>query len=1112
MHLAPSTEALVKNLLCNTGRIAQHETVTIELMEGNPNRRDYTTRRRFLVRTNDDTIAVLVVGKDLLAVRQKTDLFAKTYPDLACPIFAQDSAENGEILLTEYFVGFTASDALNLPQIGEKGVLAAIERLAERLKKEVKASSTDTIAKEIAVLQSNVLAIPYWTPGDRSFLENTVLPLSNKILRSQPATHRVSNGDLVLSNILLNTLGEVRIIDYEQASSTYFYDEDWLRLTYWKTPGAIRAFALSQIANQDIIQLYLWLKQLVFEAEVMLPDKADANLRYWGRLICRHLERSQSEFQRSLLWPYEPICEQAKLLQLHSDAHYNYNRGLDFYEFTEQKLQQVRNAALQLQDEVMRQRNLVALRDYKITRMQSSFSWKATAWLRALRRKYLDPHRPKSKAQIAPPSASFPEIDTTIPFSKSDFKQSPQGPIWYNIDTPKVWSTESERFFVFGCVFTELPIKLKDIRARIGDRIYSGIYGLDRAEIPEKFLPQTYSAFELEIILNPSDIEIVLEVSDEQETWYPFFTKSLITLHTPKAAIPCRDYSTWVRSCDTLTAAQVESLKQKASKIPSRPLISVVMPVYNTPDKFLSRAIESVLTQVYSNWELCIADDASTEPHVRALIENYAKQDSRIKTIFRSKNGHISIATNSALEIATGEYTTFLDHDDELAPHALYYVAKLISECPTVEIVYSDEDKIDEGGQRFTPHFKPDWNPDLLASQNYFCHLTAYKTATLRAVGGLRAEFEGSQDWDLALRTSARVKPEQIKHIPRVLYHWRAIAGSTATELSAKQYTSQAARKALEEHFSRQNQPVNLSMVIGGHWRAQRLLPTTPPLVTLIIPTRNRSELLIKCVESIQEKTTYPNFEFLIADNESEDPKLLAFYQKMQRQGRFTVLLCPGPFNFSAINNHAVKHSKGEIIGLLNNDLEVMHGDWLDEMVSHALRPEIGAVGAKLYYPDMTIQHAGVITGLGGVAGHAFKHFPRSEPGTPQFRPHLVHNVSAVTAACVVLRKKVFEEAGGFDEINLKIAFNDVDFCLRVQALGYRNLFTPFAELIHHESASRGAEDSPEKILRFQKEIEFMKSRWGQLLLNDPAYNPNLSLDTEDFSFAFPPRFSSLTA
>lgn len=536
------------------------------------------------------------------------------------------------------------------------------------------------------------------------------------------------------------------------------------------------------------------------------------------------------------------------------------------------------------------------------------------------------------------------------------------------------------------------------------------------------------------------------------------------------------------------------------------PLISVLMPVYNAPERWLRQAIESVIAQRFPDWELCIADDASPAPHVSVVLAEYARRDPRIRVVRRETNGHISAASNSALELASGEFVALLDHDDELPPHALACVAERIRAQPGVRVIYTDEDKIDEDGVRFCPHFKPDWNPDLLTSQNYLSHLVVYRTADARAVGGFRPGLEGSQDWDLALRITERTRAEDIAHIPRVLYHWRAIEGSTALHSGEKTYHVEAARRALAEHFQRRGRSVTLQPVRGDHWRVRHALPAALPLVSLVIPTRNRRDLLELCVGSLFARTTYPRYEIVVADNDSDDPELAACYERWAATGRFRVVPCPGPFNFSAIVNRAVAEVCGELVGLLNNDLEAINGDWLDEMAAHALRPEIGCVGARLYYPNDTLQHAGVITGLGGVAGHAFKHFPRDHPGNPQFRPHLAHNVSAVTAACLVLRRELFHAAGGFDEKNLRVAFNDVDFCLRVEALGVRNLYTPFAEFYHHESASRGHENSPEKIERFRSEIEWIKSRWGDRLLRDPAYNPNLTLDREDFSLAEPPR------
>jgi len=760
--------------------------------------------------------------------------------------------------------------------------------------------------------------------------------------------------------------------------------------------------------------------------------------------------------------------------------------------------------ALDLFATATRLENLLHQRDVKIRQMQASASWKFTAWLRALRRRFVDPYFGKPKG------LSLPDRPHAVQLALTEFAPPPAPALQSHLDAPRDWSAAAQHVTVRGWVFTEEPVGLRQVRARIGDRFYPGTYGLERPDVGQNFPAAplaAYSGFKIGITIQDGDEHVDLEIADDSGTWHGFLRQPL---RRGAGQAARGTFADWVQEFDTLTPSQCDALRARAAALPRQPLISILLPVYNTAEPWLAKAIESVRAQVYPTWELCIADDASTRPDIRPLLEKFAREDPRIKVVFRSENGHICAASNSALETATGEFAALLDHDDELSPHALLCLAETILAHPDAEVIYSDEDKIDESGFRFDPHFKPDWNPDLLTGQNYFSHLASYRTATLRAAGGFRTGFEGSQDWDVALRLIERVQAAQIHHIPRILYHWRAVDGSTAMHLQEKDYATLAARRALEEHFARTGDKIMLRLVRGGHWHVQRPRPDPAPLVTLVIPTRNRRELLIPCVESLFEKTAYPNFEILVADNDSDDPELLAFYEKMKARGRFEVLPCPGPFNFSAINNRAVQHARGEIVGLLNNDLEVMHPGWLDEMVANAVRPGIGCVGAKLYYPDFRLQHAGVITGLGGVAGHAFKNFPREAPGTPQFRPHLVHNVSAVTAACLVIRKSVFTEAGGFEEHGLKIAFNDVDFCLRVQSLGYRNLYTPFAEFIHHESASRGLEDTPEKIRRFQTEIEFIKTRWGGRLLNDPAYNPNFTLDSEDFALAYPPRVPPL--
>jgi len=570
-------------------------------------------------------------------------------------------------------------------------------------------------------------------------------------------------------------------------------------------------------------------------------------------------------------------------------------------------------------------------------------------------------------------------------------------------------------------------------------------------------------------------------------------------------------YSQWIDRYDKLSTVDRSAIRREIEALNYKPLISVLMPTFNTPEKWLRLAIESVREQLYPNWELCIADDGSSDPHVKRVLDEYQARDTRIKVVWREIRGHISAASNSALEIAEGDFVALLDHDDELREHALYMLAVELNACRDADLIYSDEDKIDETGSRYDPYFKPDWNPILFLAQNFICHFVSIRKSLAREIGGLSSGYEGAQDWDLIMRVIERIPAAHIRHIPHVLYHWRAIPGSTAKSESHKQYALDAQRKTVQAHFDRlgkHDKRVEVLPTAGVYWRVKYRFCEPPPEVTLIIPTRNGFELLQRCVESIYRKTSYRNFELIIVDNQSNEAKTFEYLLRLERQGQARILRYDAPFNFSAINNFAVRHTESEIVGFLNNDVEVITPDWLDEMVHYAIQPEIGAVGAKLYFPNNTIQHAGVILGLGGlpgVAGHIGKGRPVSYPGQAS-RALLAQNVSAVTGACLIVRRNVFQEVGGMDEENLPIAFNDVDLCLRIRERGYRNVWTPFAELYHYESYSRGYEDTPEKIIRFVKESQFMRKRWGNLLLSDPAYNPNLALDRDAFTLAFPPR------
>ena len=565
------------------------------------------------------------------------------------------------------------------------------------------------------------------------------------------------------------------------------------------------------------------------------------------------------------------------------------------------------------------------------------------------------------------------------------------------------------------------------------------------------------------------------------------------------------DYDAWLAVQANLDKQVLSIIKEEINAWQTPPKIAILMPVYNPEKAYLVKAIESVLQQSYGNFELCIADDASTASYVSELLQSYMQKDQRIKVIFREHNGHISAASNSALSLVEADYVALMDHDDLLTPDALYWVAKTIQQHPDAQLIYSDEDKIDLQGKRYAPYFKPDWNPELLLAHNFICHLGVYKTERLKALDGFDSAFDGAQDYDLVLRYVTELQAQQIVHIPHVLYHWRAVAGSTANGVQEKPYAEARILKAVASALERQHRPAEVSAhkQLPGVVRVRYLLPEVLPLVSIVMPTRNGFHLLHRSVESIFAKTTYPNYELIIIDNGSDDLVSLRYLQRLQEKPQVRIIRDDSPFNYAALNNQAVAEAKGEVIALLNNDLEVINADWLDEMVSHVLHPEVGAVGAKLYYPDDTIQHAGVIVGLGGVAGHSHKHSPRDNPGYCG-RLLLAQNLSAVTAACLVVRKEVFDAVGGFDQQNLSVAFNDVDLCLRIQEAGFYNVWTPYAEMYHYESASRGYEDTPEKQARFNKEVAYMKQRWGQGLLRDPAYNPNLTLDREDFSFAWP--------
>jgi GT2 family glycosyltransferase len=556
------------------------------------------------------------------------------------------------------------------------------------------------------------------------------------------------------------------------------------------------------------------------------------------------------------------------------------------------------------------------------------------------------------------------------------------------------------------------------------------------------------------------------------------------------------DYQQWLKK-NYPRQADLQRMAETLSVLNYKPIISVIMPVFNPSERFLKEAIASVVNQVYPYWELCIADDASTQPYVKSILKEYAENYSPIKVVFRAENGHISRASNSALEIATGEFVVFLDHDDVLTPDALYEVALLLNRHPKADMIYSDEDKIQEDGRLREPFFKPDWSPDTFLSRMYTAHLGIYRRSLVNEIGGLRVGYEGSQDYDFVLRLTEKTK--SIYHIPKILYHWRIHSDSTASSLENKTYAPNAAQKAVLDALHRRGESGRVIPVPGGHHIVRYEIKDFK-LVSIIIPTKNLGEILDKCLTSIFEKTQYPNYEVLVIDNGSTEAKTKAILNawKAKEPSRFRCEIIDIPFNFSRINNLAVKSAKGEYLLFLNNDTEVLTPDWLDAMVEQAQRPSIGAVGALLLYPDNTIQHAGVVVSIGGVAGHSHKHFPANFHGYFN-QIQTINNYLAVTGACLMCRREVFDAVGGLEE-DLSVAFNDVDFCLKIVEQGYKNIYLPHVVLYHYESKSRGYENTPEKLVRFNKEIEYMQAKWQKFMKHDPCYNPNLTRLREDFT------------
>ena len=568
----------------------------------------------------------------------------------------------------------------------------------------------------------------------------------------------------------------------------------------------------------------------------------------------------------------------------------------------------------------------------------------------------------------------------------------------------------------------------------------------------------------------------------------------------------------WIRLCDRMEPEEVpygpwyESYRAKEPELEKqrkyhweKPVtFSIVVPAFRTPEIFLRQMMESVQQQTYPFWELCIANGSPDDEQMAGILKEYSDADSRIRVQVLENNLGIAGNSNAALRMASGEFVGLLDHDDLLAPNALFEVARMLEKQKDAEVIYTDEDKVTmELSEHFQPHLKPDFNLDLLRSNNYICHFTVIKRSIAEKVGGFREEYEGAQDYDFILRCAEAAKT--VCHVPEILYHWRVHKASTADNPASKMYAYESGKRAIEAHLARQGTPGEVSLKKDlGFYRVMYPVKKQE-LISIVIPNKDQKKTLEKCLNSIYEKSTYPNYEIIVVENNSTEKEIFEYYRSIDGKKNTRVIYWKEGFNYSAINNFGIAHAAGNYIICLNNDIEVITPGWMEELLGTCQRKEVGIVGSRLYYPDDTIQHAGIVVGIGGVAGSLFVGMKRGHGGYLH-KADLMQDLSAVTAACMMVKREAFERVGGFEE-KLAVAFNDVDFCLKVKQAGYLVVYDPYVEMYHDESKTRGTEDTKEKVRRFQTEIEYMRSHWTDILKNgDPCYNKNLSLSKWNYS------------
>lgn len=655
------------------------------------------------------------------------------------------------------------------------------------------------------------------------------------------------------------------------------------------------------------------------------------------------------------------------------------------------------------------------------------------------------------------------------------FKKTVEKDLGFDIRIPYVRDSKKDRTLVIKCENKSVEVKLN-------------------ADIIEKQNSSSHKkSAKIKSMMNKQTLQSAMDFLMENGL-KAFVIKSR---HKLQGIDSDYDYPEWV----SLTKTTEEELAQQREIVfDYMPRLSVVIPAYKTPERFLSAMLDSLLAQTYTNWEVCVADGSPKGEGVERVLKRYAMKDERFRYVILGENKGISGNTNAAIEMATGDFIVLADHDDTLAPDALFECVKAINQDPEIDVVYTDEDKLDiDGGELFEPHFKPDFNPDLLTSVNYICHLFVVNHELLLEVGLFKEEFDGAQDYDFILRCTEKAR--KICHIPKALYHWRCHQDSTASNPESKLYAFEAGARAVKAHYDRLGIPVK-SVEKGIDYGIYHTTfeITGDPLVSVIIPNKDHSADLDLCMRSLIEKSTYKNLEFIVVENNSSDPATFAYYEKIQKEFEFVhVVTWEKEFNYSAINNYGVTFAKGEYLLFLNNDTELINPESIEEMLGYCQREDVGITGVRLLYSDDTIQHAGVVVGFGGIAGHTFIGLHKAE--SSYFNQAMcARNYSAVTAACMMSKRSLFDQVGGFSE-DLAVAFNDIDYCMKIRSLNKLVVYVPYALFYHYESKSRGLEDTPEKVERFNREIRKFSEKWPDILRDgDPYYNPNLTLRKSNFA------------